>query len=277
MPENSPHLVVYIDTSRPIELGDFVSGFVALGNQYEKFLKRERPDLKSEARFYVKEVRSGSIEAELVGFLATAFGSMISTMDQVLIFEEFVRTYRERISAYFQKGGRAPDASKSDLADFHKTVAAVANDPTGNAALQAAVYEDGKRKIRAAFTFTTAQARTAEREIAAHRLEIEQRTDTDHERVLMRFVRSSIQAAKAGKRSGELVIVDAVSPRALPIVYASELAESRIKHEIKEADENVYKKGFEVSLNVELVNDKPAAYRVIEVHDVIELPDDVLE
>jgi len=55
------------------------------------------------------------------------------------------------------------------------------------------------------------------------------------------------------------------------------LAEQRIKHEIKEADENVFKKAFEVGVSVELVNGKPAAYRVTEVYQVIDLPDDLFD
>lgn len=73
------------------------------------------------------------------------------------------------------------------------------------------------------------------------------------------------------------MIIDAISDRPLPIVYASELAEQRIKHEIKEADENVFKKAFEVAVSVEVVNAKPAAYRVMEVYQVIDLPDDLFD
>jgi predicted helicase len=51
------------------------------------------------------------------------------------------------------------------------------------------------------------------------------------------------------------------------------LAEQRIKHEVREADDNVYKKGFIVDVNVQLVGGKPAGYRVTNVHQVIDLPD----
>jgi hypothetical protein len=190
--------------------------------------------------------------------------------------EKFVTTIKEKITRYIH-GERVDVASKSDLADFNKTVAAIANDPDGKARIQAAYFEDGERKIREAFVFDTSDARSAEKAIAEHRLELEKRTADTHDRVLMRFVRSSIQMAKTGKRSGELVIIDAISDRPLPIVYASELAEQRIKHEIKEADENVFKKAFEVRVSVELVNAKPAAYRVMEVYQVIDLPDDLFD
>jgi hypothetical protein len=56
-----------------------------------------------------------------------------------------------------------------------------------------------------------------------------------------------------GKRTGERVAIEEISPRDLPLIYASDLAEQRIKHEVREADDNVYKKGFIVDVNVQLV------------------------
>lgn len=269
-----PHLLLNLKTRDPIELRDFVGGFAALGNQYEKFVAEQRPDLKGEANIYVKEVRKGSIEAELIVYVGGGLTVMLSMMDKLLIFEQFVQSVRLHISQYFEQGGRLKDASRSDLSDFNKTVAAIAHDPDAAASLSAAYYEDGERKIREAFVFRTPEARVAEQEIDEHKREIEQKSSTEHRRVLMTFVRSSILDVQTGKRSGELVSIPAIHPKPLPLVYASDLAEQRIKHEIKDADENVYKKGFEVAVNVEIMNSRPIAYRIIEVHDVIELPDD---
>lgn len=132
---------------------------------------------------------------------------------------------------------------------------------------------DGEKKIKAAFKFTTQEARIAETEIESHKKEIEQRTGADHQRVLMTFVRSDIREASTGKRSGELVVIEAISPKELPIIYASELAEQKIKYEIRDRD-SVYKKGFDVDVNVEFWRGRPCAYRVTSLHKVIDLPDD---
>ena len=90
----------------------------------------------------------------------------------------------------------------------------------------------------------------------------------------MVFTRTNVTHAKTGKKSGELVEIEAVHARPLPIVYASKLAEERIRHEVAEADENVYKKAFDVDVNVELRGGKPIAYRLVAVHDVIDIPED---
>jgi hypothetical protein len=90
----------------------------------------------------------------------------------------------------------------------------------------------------------------------------------------MVFRRSDADSAKVGKRSGELVRIDDLSPRKLPLIYASDMAERQIKHEIAEAEDNIYKKGFVVDVNVELRAERPIAYRVMHLHQVIDLPDD---
>lgn len=57
-------------------------------------------------------------------------------------------------------------------------------------------------------------------------------------------------------------------------MYASDLAEQRVKHEIREADDNIYKKGFSVDVSVLYRNARPIVYRILNVHEVVDLPDD---
>ena len=94
-----------------------------------------------------------------------------------------------------------------------------------------------------------------------------------HKLVLITFKQSNVKDIAMGKRTGERVAIEDISSRDLPLIYASELAEQRIKHEVREADENVYKKGFIVDVNVQLVGGRPAGYRVTNLHQVIDLPE----
>ena len=274
---DAPHLLVKIDTKQPIELGEFVSLFAAVGSQFDKFIADEHPEERGEARFYVKEVRHGCIEAELIGWVVggplVASGAIVA-VQHLNTLGEFVERYGGTLLKLFKPGGRVTTASKGDLSDFHKTVAAIAHDPDASMSLSAAVYEDGERQVRVAFKFGTQEAREAERQIAAQRQEMETTSSADHERVLMTFVKTDKRSAKPGKRTGELVVIEALSPKALPIVYASALAEQRIKHEIADGAENIYKRAFDVDVNVEMHGERQIAYRVVAVHDVIDLPDE---
>ncbi len=274
MDADDTHLILKIDTQAPVELNDFVAAFVGFGSQFERFHDREHPDESGSAGFYVREVRAGSIIAELVPYIGAAavpiLGCVMAGVKHANDLKKFVENYGAIITKYFKRGGRDPKVSKGDLNDFHKTVRAVAHDP--NATLSLAVFEKGEQRV--AFQFNTTQAREAEHNILEHRQELERTTAADHQKVLMVFTKTGVAHATTGKRSGEMVQIEAIHPRPLPIVYASTLAEERIRHEIAEADENVYKKAFDVDVNVEMRGGKPIAYRLVSVHDVIDLPDD---
>jgi len=275
MEGHEPHIIMRLKTRDPIDIGAFVSAFTALGNEYERFIRETHPNLAPEASIYVREVREGSIEAELIPWAIAGAITMINNMDQMLVLEKFVRLYGARLGAFFTKGGRLENASKSELVDFTGQVLAVANDPDGVAEIEAVQYEDQRRQVRASIRFRTPEARIAREQLLEQRRELQNRGDIDHERVILRFVRPSIEDAKVGKRTGERAIIDKVHPKPLPVVYASDMAEQRIRHEMTKAHENVFQKLFDVDVNVELRSDgKPMAYRIIDVHTVTEMPEE---
>jgi hypothetical protein len=281
MGDDEAHVRLTLDTDEPIPISEFVGAFVSIENQFGKFIAAERPDLRGEGELFVKEVRKGSIEADLIVLAAITTGvglpglpGIIDALDKTQVLTKFVADLRDRIAPYFTPGGRDPKATKSDLSDFYKAVSTIARDPQGAMNLETAVYEDGKREVRTAFKFSSSQARVAQSEIAQHRKELEAKTDSDHERVLLRFVRPSVETGKPGKKGGERGVIEKLHKRALPILYASDLAEQRIRHEMLQVEGNVFRTLFDVDVNVELNADgKPVAYRIVALHAVLEGPE----
>lgn len=272
MKDTSVVLTLKIDNSQPIELSSFVGAFTSLARQYRAQI-RSNPDYEDDAEIFVKEVRKGSIIADLLPVIASTAPIVAQHADQVWQAVEFVEKWGERISGLI--AGDVPESTqKSDLDTFSNAVAAIARDPDASSTLEAATFEDGKREVRAAFKFTTRDAVAAENTLktAYSRLEAERTDQSD--RVLMIFTQSNIKDAPNGKRSGERVVIEEISKRDLAIMYASDLAKERIKHEVREEDDNIFKKGFVVDVLVVSRNEKPVAYKILEVHDVIDLPDD---
>lgn len=276
MSGDGAHIRIKLDTDEPVALSDFVGSFVGIGNQFDKFIARSQPGLKAESEFFVKEVRAGCIEADLVALVAPAVTTLVALnpidlLDKGQILAQFVGDLDAKISRYFKRGGRDPAATKSDLNDYHKTVAAIARDPVASGKIESAVYEDGERKVRSLFKFRSEEANRALDEISQHRIELEQRSDINQERVLMRFVRPSVEAGKPGAKGGERAVIESIAKRALPVLYVSALAEQRMLHEKMQLDGNVFRALFDVSVNVELsATDRPIAYRITEVHAVLD-------
>jgi hypothetical protein len=273
MAAEPPHIVLTIETKEPIELGAFVSAFTSLANQYEKFIRAEHPELSEEAQIFVREVRPGSIVADLIPLGIAVLPAVVEYLDRILIVEEFIQSYGKKLAAYFA-GEKDPTATKSDLKDFMGAVVAIANDPRGSGSLEAITYEDGKRDVRAAIKFRSSDARRAIQSIETQQELLESPGDADHKRVLMAFRQANVKSPAVGRRTGERVVIEEISDKELALIYAAELAERHIKYEMTVADENVFKKGFVVDVNVQTRASKPVAYRVTHLHQVIDLPDD---
>jgi hypothetical protein len=268
------YIVVKIRTERPIDLGDFVSAFTSVASQYDKFIREKHSELSPEARIFVSEVRRGSIIANLIPFithdLIAGVYSIVEPLEQIAITHEFIRHYGAKLKAYFRPGGKDKDATKSDLKDFMGAVAAIGHDPRGRATIEAIAFEDGKRKVK----FTTRQAQLATQQLEKHREQLEKKAHADYERVLMVFKQANVKGTPLGKRTGEWVQIESISEKELPLIFASDLAEQKIKREIAEAEENVFRKGFIPDVNVETKGGRAIAYRVTNLHQVIDLPEE---
>lgn len=268
MMDDGEAIIVTLDLQQPVEIGDFISAFSGLAAQFEKYIKTEHPDLQGRVKIYVKEVRKGSIEAELIPL---AYNTIVSALDHSQIVGKFLKGVAAKLGVFSNKGGRLPDTSKTELTALTDTLVAVANDPDGKAAIRAVRYKKTKATTEFALEFDTDTARAASQEIAAQYQEISQVTDFDHENKLMTFFQSN---RKDAEKTGEKGIIEDISPKPLAVVYASELARDRIKSEMLSGDRNVYKLGFFVDVNVATRAGKPVAYRIKSVRDVIDLPDD---
>jgi hypothetical protein len=146
--DNPAHIVLNIETKNPIELNDFVSAFTSVANQYEKFVRANYSELSGHTDMFVREVRAGSIEVDLIPWAMQGLSAVVNVIEQIQIVDKFVRTYGASLSTYIG-GSKVPEATRSDLKDFMGAVSAIANDPNGRATLQAAAFEDGKKQGRA--------------------------------------------------------------------------------------------------------------------------------
>src|SRR5438105_906910 len=129
MDEDWPaHILLTLDTERPIEINNFVSAFASLSNQYQKFVRANYPNVSPDVDIYVAEIRPGSIEADLLAWVSSTLAPIGLDLQRQII-QHFVRYLGARLTAYFTPGGRVPEATKSDLVDFIGAIQAIATDP----------------------------------------------------------------------------------------------------------------------------------------------------
>jgi hypothetical protein len=146
-PYQPAHIILNIQTKNPIELTDFVSAFTSVASQYEKFIRLHYLEMSHDANIFIREVRAGSIEADLIPWALQGVSAVVNVLEQIEIVVRFVQTYGSKLSTYLG-GSKSPEATRSELKDLMGAVVAIANDPNGRATLQAVAFEDGKNKIK---------------------------------------------------------------------------------------------------------------------------------
>src|SRR5437588_9154062 len=97
-PAELAHIVLNIQTKNPIELSDFVSEFTSIASQYEKFVRSYYPEMSTDANMFVREVRAGSIEVDLIPWAMQGLSAVVNVIEQIQIVDKFVRTYGGTLS-----------------------------------------------------------------------------------------------------------------------------------------------------------------------------------
>lgn len=270
----SAHIRLIIDTKVPIELSDFTGQYTSIGEGFESFLKQNHPDRNHKLKFYVNEVTRGSIITDIIAAIAfdCALPMMaIQVIDDIMLLEDFAKRWGSRLSSLIQ--GKLPKkCDLKELNNFYKTTAIVAKDKSASATLESATFIDGRRKIFIQYTFNNKDATAAQKniELFKHDLTVKEEIAL-YRRVLMTFTQSSTSNAKILKKSADKVLIEDIFPMPLSLIYATGIVEKRLKHEIRNSDDNIYKKGYVVDVMVKTQNGKPIAYSVTDIHQVIDI------
>jgi hypothetical protein len=260
---------VTLDTTRPIELTDFLSVFTSVENQYRRALVADRPELRSEVKIYVTDLRKGSIVADLMPSAMTIF----PILNGALTIDKLITRMKEVANIYLSPNSKPDQVSKTEIKDVMDGLVAIANDPNGRIDISSIEVSGGVTNVRAKMSFTAHEARLVVVNMQDHIRLIEHHEDSPHKMVMMKFYQSNLKNADLQSKSGEQVIVEAISSKPRPLVYASEHAKTHIKHEISETEGNIYRKGFYVDLSVEMSDNRIVAYKVTNFHQVIDLTD----
>ena len=72
----------------------------------------------------MREVRAGSIEADLIPWALQGLSAVVNIVEQIEIVVKFVKTYGGALSTYLE-GSKEPEATRSDLKDFMGAVTAI--------------------------------------------------------------------------------------------------------------------------------------------------------
>lgn len=253
------------------ELSNMLGG---MADRYSAYVNAEFPGEADQAKFFIHEIRRGSIILE---FVPVAVG----IMDQISIIHNFWNLTSSTLKAYAE--GTASGLRDRNN-DTDRSVAAIvepiAKSANGNLSLAVREREtnDGRERM---IVIDAGEARAAFKTASAFlgplpSLEITPQTETrQHDRVTMYFEQTNRKRDTSGKKTGEKVLVPQLDPKERALIYQSENAERQVKREMLDDPENIYHKAFLVDLYADYRLGRVTLYRLTHVHDVIDIdPDD---
>lgn len=278
-------LQVNFDVDRPVELVQLTLALQAMARDYRRYANdaiRESGGKVSDddIKLYVTKVETGSIIAEL-GSAAQVMGAFLPLIAVDPLFTGYVQFFAESVS-YFASLARRSDLKPADItatkaaaqaiADIMDVPASMAGSKFKLSAKVAARNADGS-EFAAQITLTSEEAAEAQRGALIAQKVLDYRGGADHENVLLYFQQTSTDRAKSDGRTADRAIVNSISPKALPVHFASQLDAARVNDMKSDPHQNPFKAAFRVDVNVETDrNQVPRFYRVVHIHEVI--PDD---
>ena len=266
MHDSSARIVIKIETSELIELGNFGCMLQLIASDYRRFLDSRYPE-HAKVSVVIRDINKGSTLIDLVQTLAPI--AIAGEHAQLAI--RFIQFYKQFL-AYLAIGGRAENVSQSDLESFRDTVKLTVGLRDGGQSFKAVHHheKDGEIVLE---TFRLGQSEAFEMlpRIERHIDEMKSSSSKQksHKKQLMRFQRVDRGDVNLNKKSLERVIIESISKNHRALIYGTEGAKTEIKNEIQESRENVLRKGFVVDVFEEIQNGATVAYRVMKVHQVI--------
>jgi hypothetical protein len=279
-------LEVNFGVDKPVELIQLTLALQGMARDYRRYAndairvgggKVSDDDI----RLYVTEVRSGSIIAELAS-AAQVMGAFLPLVDVNPLFSGYVQFFGESVK-YFQSlasrtGLKATDitATKAAAQAVHDVMAVAAAQSGSTFKLTAKIgakNADGE-EFAAQISITSEEAAEAQRGALIAQKVLDYTGGADHPNVLLYFQRTSTTLAKSDGRTDDKAVINSISPKPLPVHFASALDAARVNDMKSDPKQNPFKAAFRADVNVETDrNQVPRYYRVLHIHEVI-LDDD---
>ncbi len=264
--EQPVSLVYNFKNTRPIELVDFTSSLFSLGEQYRSYVARRQPAHgEDDVRLFVKEVRTGSIIAELISmatqssFLAPVAPLILQYADELGEWFDFFKGVKDAADIKNMLVG----TSKKDLQQISNIIEPVAKD--SGSVFSMAAFSGGT--IVNNFNLSSVEANAGQQQL---RRLIEARpvpaSGVQPDQVLAWYQVRDDGAAKPGDKA----VIERFSPRPVRVRFASDA----VKAAMIDTPDNPFKRLFVVDVDISFVDGKPVLYRILELKTSFERDED---
>lgn len=259
-------LLVHIEHSKPIPVKDFASTMESYGNLYASFVRERGLEIDAEnTGLFVEKIEHNCIDIYLCELVRVA---MLPFAENINTVFEFGKHIKEVID-YFKTGrGQEPKLSLQELKDLKEIFSVTAGDQEGHTEVSVIdTVHTGNTYNNCTFNF--GDSNSAQNQISKKIAKIKE-AEPEVEGIQKRVLMTVHQHRNDDTGKGNKAIIDAIIKKK-PVNLLFDTDELRDK--ILRTDENPTKRAFQVDVEVQTSNDKIVAYKVIALHETIEIED----
>lgn len=253
-------LTVKISNTRPVDLVDLTTSLMALAEEFRDFASRENEP--AEIKLYVRELRSGSVIADLIPIAQQADW----VLDHKDILGAFVGNLSDLVEFFLRGKGNESGATKMPSREEAKRLSQIL-DPVakdGGAQFNIQLSDHAKIEFHTHIHVDSIDANAIQNGVRRF-------LGPDLPAQLVRrdqlMVLEQVKNSTSSK-TGDRAIIEAVWPKPVRLQFLSDEAKAKVLT----LEENPFQKVFVVDVEVHSVGGKPVLYRVIDVKDALERP-----
>ena len=259
---NNNVLRIHIKNSQPVDVSDFTKTMSAFGTLFSNFAQKNgKSKEEANAKLYVSKIIEGSIDIHLVELASLAVIPFVENSNLILDFAKHIKS----IYDYFVLSkGDEPELNVPELKGVHDMVSIPANDRNGLMTVHVIIDYAGNVFFEGC-TFNHIEGNGIQNQ-SDNALK-ERKALSNEGDIYRKQLMTIYQVRKDGADRGNKGVIDAISDRKLGLVFDSDTLED----DILRSAQNPMLKGYIVDVIVQTVQGKPAAYKIMALHDVIDL------
>lgn len=261
MSDDMTRLVVEYKNDAPMELLDLAQSMVCIGNQYKEYVTENRQMLPDDVKLYVREVRKGSTIIELVPMITGALPYVVEHAGTVI---EYAKHLKSIYDWYSGVGKEKPEyISKSILTDSIKIIEPIAKDRAAQFNVGTVQFNgDIHFHLKLDSALSNASQNAMRRELDM----IKSPVTGVHTQVVMYWAQARNQP---NSKIGDKAKIESIYRGSVRVTFANDDIKSKMLFDVP----HPFSKGYIVDVAVESIDDKPILYKVLCLHDVIDIDD----
>ncbi|MDX6385765.1 MAG: hypothetical protein QOK48_3338 [Blastocatellia bacterium] len=254
-------LTIEIENKNPVELVDLTNSFLSLGEEYKRFVS-SHPEFSeaSDVRLYIKEIRTGSVKADLIAIATTAAVAIpfVTGANSVIGFAKHLKAAYDY---FLGKSDEKPSLQSAEYNNLSSIIEPVAKDRGSQ--INFITQNDNRTTVYQTFNIDSRQANEAQNLIAKDRLQLKEPQTQPYRKKVLYWYQAKNDLLS---RTGDKGIIESISASPVKIEFEDDAAKDAMLH----GAQNPFLTGYVVDISVETIQGKPVLYKVLRYHGRVE-------